>query len=141
MEEGIFALAGVIVGGVVTGVVAVYLERRRERRDAAGARLIVEAELAEASKAVQDALDGEKWPPGWKTMRWSQSWSTYRPVLAATTDKAEFAALARAYLYMELLHAGLAEGERDFSANDATFVSEAQSFITEADRALAGSRG
>jgi hypothetical protein len=137
VEEGIYALAGVVIGGVVTGVFAILLERRRETRDAQAARRIVKAELEAAAKAAADALKVDEWPPGWDSMRWSQSWSTYRPVLAATMADDEYGTLARAYLDMALLQAGLAAGQRSFVPDDKSFIAGAKSRIAEADELLA----
>jgi hypothetical protein len=137
MAEAIFGLAGVVIGGVLTGVITYFLERHREKQEARAARRIVGAELKEATEAVEDALAGGKWPPGWSNMRWSQSWSTYRRVLAATMDDDGFAKLARAYLQMELLLTGFAAGEREFIETDKSFFARVKDSVSEAEPLLA----
>ena len=67
-------------------------------------------------------------------MRWSQSWSTYRPVLAATLGEQDFTKIARAYLYMQLLLTGLAAEERKFVEGDEPFLAAASSHLAEAAR-------
>jgi hypothetical protein len=134
VTAAIFGVAGVIVGALVTGAVTYIFERRRERREARSARLVVRHELEEATKAVEDALAGKEWPPGWQNMRWSQSWSTYRPVLAATMEEQDFAKLARAYLHMELLLAGFAAGKRGFVDADESFFAAAREHLAEAEK-------
>lgn len=137
MAEAIFGLVGVVVGGLLTGVVTLLLERRRENQEARVAQRIARSELGEAAKAVEDALAAGEWPPGWDKKRWSESWSTNRRVLAATMEDDDFAKLARAYLHMELLQTGLAAGKRKFVEQDRTFLTTVSSYLSEAERLLA----
>jgi hypothetical protein len=132
MAEAVFGLMGVVVGGLLTGVVAFYLERRREKQEAQVARSIARSELVEAARAIEDALAGDEWPPGWDKMRWSESWLTNRRVLAATMEEGGFAKLARAYLDMQLLQTGLSAGRRKFVEQDKTFLTTAKSHLSEA---------
>ena len=134
MTAAIFGVVGVIIGALVTAAGTYFFERRREKREARSAQLVVRHELEDAAKAVEDALRGREWPPGWQSMRWSQSWSTYRPVLAATMEEQDFAKLARAYLYMELLLAGFAEGKRGFVHEDEPFFVAAKEHLAEAEK-------
>jgi hypothetical protein len=122
MAEGIFGLIGVLVGASVAGWVTLRLERRREKREALAARRIVKSELEEAKRAVQDALAGREWPPGWDETTWTQTWSTNRSVLAATMNGDHFDKLADVYLQMRLLQRGLAAGTRTFARDDETFL-------------------
>ena len=66
--------------------------------------------------------------------RWSQSWSTYRPVLAATMEEQDFAKLARAYLHMELLLAGFAEGKAGVRRRRRVVLCHGKGHLAEADK-------
>jgi hypothetical protein len=140
MSEAIFGLAGVVVGGLLTAAVTFLFERRQEKREARVARRVMRSELEEATTAIEDALAGGEWPPGWDNKSWSQSWSTYRGVLAATMDDDDFDKLARAYLHMELLQTGLAAGKRSFVEQDETFLTTVNSYVLQANPLLAAGR-
>ena len=129
---------GVVVGGLLTGGVTFLLERRREKREARAAQLVMKSELEAAAAVAEDALSGEdpEWPPGWDRVGWSESWSTYRPILAKTMSDVDFTKLARAYLQMQLLQTGLAAGERRLSNRDEAFLENVKSAVSEADKVL-----
>lgn len=141
-EETVAALAGVVLGGLITGGVTFLMQWRRERRDANAARRVVESELTEAARAVSDALDGGGWPPGWDRWgkRWSESWAMYRPVLAVGMPDDAFEKVAGAYLYMGLLENGLAAGPRELSTSDETFLRDVSSHVDAAKRMMATGR-
>jgi hypothetical protein len=63
---------------------------------------------------------------------WTESWARYRPVLAAKMDGTGFQTLARAYLEMELLQAGLAAGTRPLSERDEVFLVRARKAVIAA---------
>jgi hypothetical protein len=138
VPEWVVGLVGVIVGGLLTGGVTYFLERRREKREARAAQLVMKSELEAAATAVEVALSGEepRWPPGWDRVGWSESWMTYRPALAKTMNDVDFTKLARAYLQMQLLQTGLAAGERGLSNRDEVFLRKVKSALSEADEVL-----
>jgi hypothetical protein len=142
VAEAWIGFVGVVIGSLVTFGATYFFEWRREKADARAARGVARSELGEAAKAVEDALSGPdpKWPPGWDRVGWSESWSTYRPVLAATMNDTDFTKLARAYLHMRLLQTGLAGGERGFVEHDKAFLDDVKSALTEAKKALDGRR-
>jgi hypothetical protein len=132
-----FGLIGVVVGGVLTGLITFVLDRARERREARRARVIARSENAEATDAVDVALNNSRWPAGWNTKTWAQSWGTIRSPLASTMDEHEFQVVARSYGFMELLQNGLASGERDFGYNDRKFLEDAGEALRAAEPHLA----
>jgi hypothetical protein len=138
----LIGFVGVVIGGLVTFGATYLFERRRERRDARAARGVVRSELGEAKKAVEDIFNGPdpKWPPGWDRVGWSESWSTYRPVLAATMNDEDFSKLARAYLHMQLLQTGLANGERGLVEHDRAFLNDVKSALKQATEVVAERR-
>ena len=132
-----FGLIGVIVGALITSIASFYVVRRREKKDARAARRIIQSELKEATQAVHEALGAAEWPAGWTKKAWSESWSKYRPVLAVDMkDDQSFAAVASAYLFMELLESGLAAKKRTFVATDEPFLREVSKRINTAAIAL-----
>jgi hypothetical protein len=82
VAEAIFGLVGVVVGALVTGGVEFLAERRRESSLRRKAARLVEAELDQAARALETALDaGRSWnPPS------VPSWAEYAPVLADSLD-------------------------------------------------------
>jgi hypothetical protein len=121
----LLGLIGVVVGAGATFAATYYFELRRERRDVAAARAVAGSEIGEALRAISDSLAGNKWAPGWQNKNWSESWSKYRPILAASMTEDEFQSIAAAYLEMELLQAGLAAGSRELTDPDKDFLNNA----------------
>jgi hypothetical protein len=125
VTEAVFGLLGVVVGGVLTGGVNLWLERRREAAEARAARRLLRAEVSDALAGVERALDEGKWPIAWKKT-WAQSWSTYRRPLAAGMPSRNFDAVAASYARMELLQAGFAaeRDDRSLSSSDRDFLTD-----------------
>jgi hypothetical protein len=133
-----FGLVGVVIGGLVAFGATFLLEWLRERSDAKAAESILKAELKEAATALEDALSGPmpEWPPGWDRVGWSESWSTYRPVLAKSMKTDDFSKLASAFLQMRLLQTGLAAGKRGLEGPDEAFLRHSQSVVSDAEIVL-----
>jgi hypothetical protein len=64
VTTGLFVLAGVLVGGLVTGGVNYALERRRERSSARIAIRLLEVELAIAAVSADWAIEDGLWSHG-----------------------------------------------------------------------------
>lgn len=123
MSAGYFALAGVLVGAVATGLVNLILERVRAKADARTARRLLRSEVREALDAANQAQEDEMWPIAWKKT-WSQSWATYRRAVASDMGDRDFEVLARTYGKMDLLQGGLAADRenRELSDTDRRFL-------------------
>jgi len=131
------ALLGVVIGGLITTGTTVVLMWYQARKDVRAARRILRSQLSEAKKAVEDALKGRSWPPGWTVMGWSESWSTYRPALARSRmSKVAFDQIANAFLYLRLLQTGLAAEDHSFVHDTRSFLDEVSGAIGEAIRRL-----
>jgi hypothetical protein len=63
MSDGAAAIIGVIVGGFITLGTSYGLVRRREKRDARGARLMIRSEFDEAATAISYAFESNSGPP------------------------------------------------------------------------------
>jgi hypothetical protein len=140
VAEATFGLVGVVIGGLITAFVSYLLESRRERREARIARRLVRSDFDEADHAVTDALAGRGWPAGWTDRRWSDSWSVHRRPLAASMSDKDFAEIATAALYMELLQTGLVAGTRPFIQGDEAFLQVVHAHLEDA-RSLLGPAG
>jgi hypothetical protein len=139
VATAVIGLVGAVIGGLLTGGGTYLLERRREQAEAKAARRIVRSQLLEATTAVEDALKGSNWPPGWHAVTWSQTWSTYRPFLAKTMDVDDFDKLAVAYVRVQQVQTGLALGKRAFEKNDEGFLTKTKPALSDARRLLDGS--
>ena len=60
---GLFSLGGVLLGGLLTPLTQLFLERKRERSVADRAKLLVAAELLHAQMTLRSVSNGEFWPP------------------------------------------------------------------------------
>jgi hypothetical protein len=67
VTTGLFVLAGVIVGGLVTGSVNYAFEWRRERVSLRVAMRLLEAELAIAAASADWRLEQGAWTPFWES--------------------------------------------------------------------------
>lgn len=106
--NGIFALSGAIVGALIGGIPLYLLERRRDRRDekrekkarqtaVKQAARVVDAELEQAERSAQIAVDRGEW--------WAKeigpldvgSWNQYRAILASELPLDEWRLIASAF--------------------------------------------
>jgi hypothetical protein len=60
---GLFSLGGVLLGGLLAPMSQLLLERKRERRAADRAKLLVAAELLHAEMRLRVVSKGNNWPP------------------------------------------------------------------------------
>ena len=130
---GLFSLGGVLLGGLLTPLTQLFLERKRERRAANRAKLLVAGELLQAQLILRAVAKGEHWPPiedldaflptsAWRENRssiadmvsedlWSQIVMAYSQLEA---DRGRFATANR-LTQPKLLTAEIAKGMMDFS--------------------------
>ena len=134
MSEAIFGLVGVVVGGVLTGLVTVWLDGRHEASEGRVARRIARSEVDQAQQAITEARKGD-WPAGWRPT-WSQSCAAYRRPLAATASDPDFAAIAAAYGSMQLLESGLLSGRRAIDDADRKFFDDVEQSLRTAKEQL-----
>ena len=55
---GLFSLAGVLLGGLLTPLTQLFLERKRERRAANRGKLLIAAELLQAQIILRTVSEG-----------------------------------------------------------------------------------
>lgn len=111
--DALIALVGVGFGAVVTYLARLFLELRRERAETRAGFRLVRSDLADAGRAVEDALAKEVWPTGTRKT-WLDTWRQYRPGLASYLTELEFRKVARAYARMDELESGLNAPRNDW---------------------------
>jgi hypothetical protein len=77
VTTGLFVLAGILIGGLLTGVVNYVLERRREQAVGRVAVRLLEVELAIAGSALDQVVERGRWSP-WNFERGHRAWDEYR---------------------------------------------------------------
>jgi len=103
VTTGLFVLAGVIVGGLVTGAVNYAFEWRRERVSARVAMRLLEAELAIAAASADWRLEQGAWT-AWNFGRAHRAWSEYRSDIArAGISSDEWYAVERGFYAIEII--------------------------------------
>ena len=90
IATGLFVLAGVVVGGLVTGAVNYALERRRDRANARVAVRLLWAELLLAAASVDWRLEQDAWSP-WSFESAHRAWNEHHAELARAVSMADFA--------------------------------------------------
>lgn len=99
MEAGLFALAGVIVGGVLNGLVAWVLARHTARSNARVAALLVYEELLPSVAALIGLRERKTW--GWlkaaQDFGCREVWLENRAILGHALDSDSYMALAAGY--------------------------------------------
>jgi hypothetical protein len=152
VETGLFGLAGVALGGLLTGGLTELRDRLRARREAQKARRLAAADLEQAMEAlgvVRSNMDAprdwplgaedhedRKWAPGWEGARWTDAWAGYRGTLANELDDVAFSALARAVGSLGQFQSGLAAGEHTLVARTGDFVARVEARVSAAHKVL-----
>jgi hypothetical protein len=108
VTTGIFVLAGVLVGGLVTGAVNYVLERRREQASAQVALRLLESELTHAGNAVETAIERSFWAP-WNFARTHRTWDEHRAEAARVLSDGEWQAVARGFRGIDALERGFGD--------------------------------
>jgi hypothetical protein len=135
-------LIGVATGALVTAGVSYALERANGRAEFRTVRKLAKAEIAEIGELIAKALAELRWPPGYATKGWAQSWSTNRRVLARHMEERDFAVIATAYGFTEQLQSGLVHQGKGFEpAEDPDEMSPDMDFFLRAREAFAAAAG
>lgn len=100
MTEAIFGLLGVVVGGLLSDGMTLWIEHLRVRRDARTATRLVHYELIRAVSLLDVALDlGSPLP--FVVSFATEAWSEHRSGLARTLDTSTWDAALSAYSALE----------------------------------------
>jgi hypothetical protein len=132
VEAGLFALGGVIVGGVLNGLVSWALARNAARSNARVAALLVNEELLQSIPALLGLRQHKNW--GWLKAAHDfgrrDVWEENRAILGHALDPDAYMALAAGY--SGLASAAEAASRSDFSEpiSDAEGESLATTYLT-----------
>jgi hypothetical protein len=119
----LFGLIGVLLGAVIGGFVSYTLEHRRETAEARSAARLSRAQIGEARRAADTALEDGSWPIAWQS-DWTNSWQWLRRPLAGSLEPDHFDLVATTYTRMGQLERGLAASRpaRHLSDTDRRFL-------------------
>jgi hypothetical protein len=103
IASGIISLGGVLLGGLLAPLTQLFLERKRERRAAYRARLVVGAELLHAELILLSVYKRGAWPPFEELDAFlpTSAWRENRSSLAGMLDEDLFSQLVLAYGLLE----------------------------------------
>ena len=100
MTEAIFGLVGVLIGGVLSGAVTLWIDRTRERRDAQAAVRLVRDEVGRSADRFDLALRVDR-PVN--DERSTSMWHELRPLLARSLNEETWECVVGAYAWIEAL--------------------------------------
>lgn len=132
MEAGLFALGGVIVGGLLNGLVSWVLARNAARSNARVAALLVNEELLQSLAALVGLREHKNW--GWLSVAHNfgrrDVWDENRAILGHALDPTAYMAIAAGYT--GLTSAAETAERQDFSdpISDAQRDSLATTYLT-----------
>lgn len=132
MEAGLFALGGVIVGGVLNGLVSWFLARNAARSNARVAALLVNEELMQSIPALLGLREHKNW--GWLSVAHNfgrrDVWDENRAILGHALAPDAYMAIAAGYT--GLASAAETAARQDFSdpISDAQGQSLATTYLT-----------
>lgn len=100
---GLFSLGGVLLGGLLTPLTQLFLERKRERRAADRAKLLVAAELLQAQMVLRAVSKGEHWPPieDLDAFLPTSAWREHRSSIAGMVSEDLWVQIVMAYSVLE----------------------------------------
>jgi DNA-directed RNA polymerase subunit K/omega len=137
ITTGLFALAGVIIGGVLNGVVTAEIEKRRAARESwVAARLIMD-DLMFIHVYLTSCLQQMKWAGGWSLLN-AETWGLQRERLATALEFNDWSAVIRAFAKARLIamRAQAADVDEPIDDTEGEIVTQALREIDDARKAL-----
>ena len=136
---GVFALAGVAVGGLLNYLVTTAIEERRGRRALKTSARIVGEEVGTNLAIVSAALEVGDWSPVGNAPFNLNAWLHYRQALAERLDGRKWSELRKAMRHLQTLDRvhGLGDAARPFTPNDIAHLQEVRSKLSVAEEMLA----
>ncbi|HVX32862.1 MAG TPA: hypothetical protein VHA80_06945 [Solirubrobacterales bacterium] len=132
VEAGLFALGGVIVGGVLNGLVAWILARHTARSNARVAALLVNEELMQSVPALLGLREHKTW--GWLSVAHEfgrrDAWDENRAILGHAIDPDAYMAIAAGYSGLTSARDTAARGDFSAPITDVQGESLATTYLT-----------
>jgi hypothetical protein len=105
VTTGLFVLAGVVIGGLMTGGVNYALERRREQASARVALRLLDVELAIAAASSDSILKDGRWS-SWNFERAHRAWDEYRADAARVLSTDDWTKVSMGFYGIEIVERG-----------------------------------
>lgn len=114
VATGLFTLGGVLLGGLLTPLTQLYLERNREQRAADRAKVLVAGELLHAQLMLRTAADMKHWLPveDINGLLPTSAWRENRSSFAGKVDKDLWDQLIVGYARLEVERARFVQASR-----------------------------
>src|SRR3954454_18419474 len=106
MASAIFGLVGVVVGGLLTGALSLWQQRRSDRAEARAASRLLSAELSEQHLFLDALVRRGPEATGPNHLPAVAAWPEHRAGMARLLDDETWQAVAGAYVELGLLHSG-----------------------------------
>lgn len=137
VTTGIFVLAGVLIGGLLTGLVNYVLERRRETASARAALRLLEIELALAGATIDQVVESGRWWP-WNFERSHRTWDEHRPEAARVLSDDEWIKVALGFSGIDAVERTFSELEKgaEIVVSGQLVVAQARKQVYEGANAL-----
>ncbi len=103
----IVGFLGVIVGGLITGAIGFYMQRRQEKRAALVAARVVLNEIVKNGAGAKTLDQAQAWYHG--VVFETDLWRTHRETLAGHLKGPEWAVLSKAYNSVDMILNALAQ--------------------------------
>lgn len=139
VASGVFALAGVVVGGLLNYLVTTAIEERRGRRALRTSARIVGEEVGTNLAIVSAALKVGNWSPVGNAPFNLNAWLHYRQALAERLNGRSWSEPRKAMRHLQTLDRvhGLGGAARPFTPNDIAHLQEVTAQLAAAEEMLA----
>lgn len=136
---GVFALAGVAVGGLLNYLVTTAIEERRGRRALKTSARIVGEEVGTNLAIVSAALEVGDWSPVGSAPFNLNAWLHYRQAIAERLDGERWSELRKALRHLQTVDRvhRLGDPARPFTPNDVAHLQEVMGQLSAAEEMLA----
>jgi hypothetical protein len=107
MTSGLFALAGVVIGGLLTAVVTFWFERRREARELRTAARVIDKAYNLLGLAADTTIEDDTWSPFDEALpqdEFAALWREHRNTLAGHLSSEAWQTVASAEVRVSLIH-------------------------------------
>jgi len=108
LSDAIFGLVGVVIGGLLTGALQVFQQRRSDRAEARAAARLLSAELSEQLQYLDALVKQDPAVRGNEHAPTISAWPKYRAAMARLLDDRTWQAVAGAYVELSRMNSSQA---------------------------------
>jgi hypothetical protein len=137
--SGVFALAGVAIGGLLNYLVTTAIEERRGRKAMRTSARIVGEEIGTNLSIIDAALGFGNWTPVGNAPFYLNAWLHYRQALAEWLPQDQWSSLRAAMRHLQTMDRvhKMGSPERPFTPNDIAHLQELKIAMELANEMLA----